>query len=154
VVADKHFVVSAAYGAAQSVFTACLVGESSPYDFQVAVLVVGTRQALPLTADHMRGFWPPGLCVLVSHQIARGLVEGSFAPGAADGVDRVADIRGLVTAAFFDVEGRLPAGRGVKLDAIEPFLVADELDVVVVGGVSDLQAFDDQPWYQLAQLVE
>jgi hypothetical protein len=73
---------------------------------------------------------------------------------AADGVDRVADIRGLVTAAVFDVEGRLPAGCGVELDAIESFLVADEIDVVVVGGVSDLQAFDDQPWYQLAQLVE
>jgi len=45
-------------------------------------------------------------------------------------------------------------GCGVELDAIESFLVADEIDVIVVGRVSDLQAFDDQPWYQLAQLVE
>jgi hypothetical protein len=47
-----------------------------------------------------------------------------------------------MTAAVFDVGGRLPAGSGVELDAIESFLDADEIDVVVVGGVSDLQAFN------------
>jgi hypothetical protein len=33
-------------------------------------------------------------------------------------------------------------------------LVADEVGVVIVGGVSDRQALDGQPWYQAAQLVE
>jgi hypothetical protein len=60
----------------------------------------------------------------------------------------------LVTAAVFYIEGRLPFRSAVKLNAIESVLVADEIDVVVVGWVSDLDAFDDQPWYPLAQLVE
>jgi hypothetical protein len=62
---------------------------------------------------------------------------------AADGVDHVADILGLVTAAVFDMEGRVPVGSGVDLNAIASVLVADEIDVVVVGWMSDLQALDD-----------
>jgi hypothetical protein len=60
----------------------------------------------------------------------------------------------LVTAAVFDAERRLPVWGGVELDLITLVLVADEVDVVVVGRVSDRQALDDQPWYQAAKLVE
>ena len=47
-----------------------------------------------------------------------------------------------MTAAVFDVGGRLPAKCGVELDAMGPFLVAHEGDVVVVGEVSYRQAFN------------
>jgi hypothetical protein len=73
---------------------------------------------------------------------------------AADDGGGLADFCGFVTAAVFDVERRLPVGGGVELNATKPVLVADEVDVVVVGTVSDRQALDDQPRYQAAQLVK
>jgi len=53
-----------------------------------------------------------------------------------------------------DEEWRLAVGPGVDLYQVKLVLVADEVDVVVVGTVSDRQALDDQPRYQAAQLVE
>src|SRR5580700_4366388 len=72
----------------------------------------------------------------------------------ADDGGRLGDFRGEVTAAVFDVERRLSVWAGVELDLITLMLVADEVDVVVVCGVSDLQALDDQLGYPATQLIK
>lgn len=59
-----------------------------------------------------------------------------------------------MAAAVLDKERGLPAGVGVELDAAGAVLVADEVDVVVIGRVGDLEPVDNEAGNALAEPVE